>query len=178
MCLTVDLMLCAARATTSMQVLRSAEMPMAPQWGFIHAELLRENKRLIDKSIREIDRERMSLQNQENKLIMEMKKNAKNGQMVRMGRVLCRAAQRRSNCCALCSQAQKAPAIEVGSSTRGTWRTREMPGVRWAKHAGFCQSAGQVVGAKSTIRHQDASHESQLASSVAQDHGAMLCLPC
>ena len=48
------------------------------------AELLRENKRLIDKSIREIDRERNSLQMQENKLIMEMKRNAKNGQMVRV----------------------------------------------------------------------------------------------
>ena len=48
------------------------------------AELLRENKRLIDKSIREIDRERNSLQMQENKLIMEMKRNAKNGQMVRI----------------------------------------------------------------------------------------------
>lgn len=46
-------------------------------------ELLRENKRLIDRSIREIDRERNSLQLQESKLIMEMKKNAKNGQMVR-----------------------------------------------------------------------------------------------
>lgn len=47
------------------------------------AELLRENKRLIDKSIREIDRERQSLVTQEKKLIDEMKKNAKNGQMVR-----------------------------------------------------------------------------------------------
>lgn len=47
------------------------------------AELLRENKRLIDKSIREIDRERQSLTMQEKKLIDEMKKNAKNGQMVR-----------------------------------------------------------------------------------------------
>jgi hypothetical protein len=46
------------------------------------AELLRENKRLIDKSIREIDRERNSLQLQERKLIDEMKRNAKNGQMV------------------------------------------------------------------------------------------------
>eukprot|EP00892_Ulva_mutabilis_P008332 jgi/Ulvmu1/5871/UM025_0133.1 len=45
------------------------------------AEMLRENKRLIDKSIREIDRERNSLQTQERKLIEEMKKNAKNGQM-------------------------------------------------------------------------------------------------
>lgn len=49
----------------------------------LSAELLRENKRLIQKSIREIDRERNSLQMQEAKLIMEMKRNAKNGQMVR-----------------------------------------------------------------------------------------------
>lgn len=52
--------------------------------GSVLAEMLRENKRLIDKSIREIDRERNSLQTQERKLIDEMKKNAKQGQMVRL----------------------------------------------------------------------------------------------
>lgn len=46
-------------------------------------ELLRENKRMIDKSIREIERERQGLQAQEKKLIVEIKKNAKQGQMVR-----------------------------------------------------------------------------------------------
>jgi len=45
------------------------------------AELLRENKRALDKSIREIERERQNLQNQEKKLIMEIKKTAKQGQM-------------------------------------------------------------------------------------------------
>ncbi|XP_050285396.1 vacuolar protein sorting-associated protein 2 homolog 1-like [Quercus robur] len=45
------------------------------------AELLRENKRMIDKSIREIERERQGLQTQEKKLIVEIKKNAKQGQM-------------------------------------------------------------------------------------------------
>ncbi|KAJ8756081.1 hypothetical protein K2173_024628 [Erythroxylum novogranatense] len=45
------------------------------------AELLRENKRMIDKSIREIERERQGLQSQEKKLIVEIKKNAKQGQM-------------------------------------------------------------------------------------------------
>nr|GMD86244.1 vacuolar protein sorting-associated protein 2 homolog 1 [Ipomoea batatas] len=44
-------------------------------------ELLRENKRMLDKSIREIDRERQALQAQEKKLIMEIKKSAKQGQM-------------------------------------------------------------------------------------------------
>ncbi|BBN18960.1 charged multivesicular body protein 2A [Marchantia polymorpha subsp. ruderalis] len=45
------------------------------------AELLRENKRMLDKSIREIERERQSLQAQEKKLITEIKKTAKQGQM-------------------------------------------------------------------------------------------------
>ncbi|CAK7356542.1 unnamed protein product [Dovyalis caffra] len=45
------------------------------------SELLRENKRMIDKSIREIERERQGLQAQEKKLIVEIKKNAKQGQM-------------------------------------------------------------------------------------------------
>lgn len=47
------------------------------------AELLRENKRMLDKAIRELDRERMGLQNQEKKTIAEIKKMAKEGQMVR-----------------------------------------------------------------------------------------------
>lgn len=45
-------------------------------------EILRENKRMLDRSIREIERERQGLQNQEKRLIMEIKKTAKQGQMV------------------------------------------------------------------------------------------------
>ncbi|GMN29180.1 hypothetical protein TIFTF001_041284 [Ficus carica] len=45
------------------------------------SELLRENKRMLDKSIREIERERQGLQTQEKKLIAEIKKSAKQGQM-------------------------------------------------------------------------------------------------
>lgn len=37
---------------------------------------------MLDKSIREIERERQGLQAQEKKLIMEIKKSAKQGQMV------------------------------------------------------------------------------------------------
>ncbi|PHT52188.1 Charged multivesicular body protein 2a [Capsicum baccatum] len=48
---------------------------------FSFAELLRENKRMLDKSIREIERERQGLQTQEKKLIAEIKKSAKQGQM-------------------------------------------------------------------------------------------------
>jgi predicted transcriptional regulator len=45
-------------------------------------EQLRENKRAINKSIRELDRERTSLQISEKKLITDIKKAAKDGQMV------------------------------------------------------------------------------------------------
>ena len=44
-------------------------------------EMLRENKRMLDKAIRELDRERTTLQTQEKKLIGEIKKSAKAGQM-------------------------------------------------------------------------------------------------
>lgn len=37
---------------------------------------------MLDKAIRELDRERMALQNQEKKTILEIKKTAKAGQMV------------------------------------------------------------------------------------------------
>ena len=47
--------------------------------------MLRENKRQLDKAIRELDRERTSLQQQEKKTVMEIKKMAKEGQMVRCG---------------------------------------------------------------------------------------------
>ncbi|KAL9325846.1 hypothetical protein ACSQ67_006491 [Phaseolus vulgaris] len=45
------------------------------------AEIVQENKRMLDKSIREIERERLGLQSQEKKLILEIKKSAKQGQM-------------------------------------------------------------------------------------------------
>lgn len=45
------------------------------------AEILRENKRMLDKAIRELDRERMGLQTQEKKIVAEIKKMAKDGQM-------------------------------------------------------------------------------------------------
>ena len=55
----------------------------APLTVWYPAELLRENKRMLDKAIRELDRERMGLQNQEKKIVAEIKKMAKQGQMVR-----------------------------------------------------------------------------------------------
>ena len=48
---------------------------------------------MLDKAIRDLDRERMGLQNQEKKLVVEIKKAAKQGQMVR----------RTGACCSGCS---------------------------------------------------------------------------
>lgn len=54
-----------------------------PRFVLLPAELLRENKRMLDKAIRDLDRERVGLQGQEKKLIVEIKKMAKQNQMVR-----------------------------------------------------------------------------------------------
>lgn len=50
---------------------------------YFDIELLRENKRMLDRSIRDIERERMQLQSQEKKLVADIRKTAKAGQMVK-----------------------------------------------------------------------------------------------
>lgn len=45
------------------------------------SEILREHKRTLDKSIRELDRERTQMQNQEKKLTLEIKRTAKANQL-------------------------------------------------------------------------------------------------
>lgn len=51
-------------------------------------EQLRENKRMLNRAIRELDRERTNLQAQEKKITMEIKKMAKEGQTVTLSTVL------------------------------------------------------------------------------------------
>ena len=60
----------------------SLPLLLLTSWLAHTAELLRENKRMLDKAIRDLDRERMGLQTQEKKLVAEIKKTAKQGQMV------------------------------------------------------------------------------------------------
>ena len=45
-------------------------------------EMLRKNKRALDKAVRDLDRERMRMEQQEKKIIQDIKKMAKEGQMV------------------------------------------------------------------------------------------------
>lgn len=62
---------------------RTRVVPLASSRSLPVAEVLRENKRMLDRAIRDIERERQQLQAQEKKLILEIKKTAKQGQMVR-----------------------------------------------------------------------------------------------
>jgi charged multivesicular body protein 2A len=45
-------------------------------------EILKQNQRALNKTIRELDRERSKLETQEKKVISDIKKMAKQGQMV------------------------------------------------------------------------------------------------
>lgn len=51
------------------------------------AERLRQHQRSLQKAQRELDRERTKLEGQEKKLIIDIKKSAKQGQMVSDGRL-------------------------------------------------------------------------------------------
>lgn len=46
-------------------------------------EMLRQNQRALNRAMRELDRERMKLEQQEKKIIADIKKMAKQGQMVK-----------------------------------------------------------------------------------------------
>lgn len=47
-------------------------------------EMLRKNKRALDKAVRDLDRERQRMEQQEKKIIADIKKMAKENQMVRV----------------------------------------------------------------------------------------------
>ena len=47
-------------------------------------EMLRRNQRSLNKAIRDLDRERMKMEQQEKKIIMDIKKMAKDNQMVKL----------------------------------------------------------------------------------------------
>ena len=51
-------------------------------------EMLRQNQRALNKAMRDLDREKQRMEQQEKKVIMDIKKMAKMGQMVRNQNVL------------------------------------------------------------------------------------------
>lgn len=52
-------------------------------------EMLRQNQRALNRAMRDLDRERMKLEQQEKKIIADIKKMAKQGQMVRLRQITC-----------------------------------------------------------------------------------------
>ena len=52
-------------------------------------EMLKQNQRALNRAMRELDRERMKLEQQEKKIIADIKKMAKQGQMVRRRKRSC-----------------------------------------------------------------------------------------
>lgn len=63
----------------------SSNMPL--EWLFgrkmTPEEMLRKNQRALNKAMRDLDRERQKMEQQEKKIIADIKKMAKMGQMVR-----------------------------------------------------------------------------------------------
>lgn len=70
----------------------SPNMPL--EWLFgrkmTPEEMLRKNQRALNKAMRDLDRERQKMEQQEKKIIADIKKMAKMGQMVRI-RIFLRA---------------------------------------------------------------------------------------
>lgn len=52
-------------------------------------EMLRQNQRALNKAMRDLDRERQHMEQQEKKIIMDIKKMAKQGQMVMRNSLQC-----------------------------------------------------------------------------------------
>ena len=65
-------------------------------------EMLRKNKRALDKAMRELDREKAKMEQQEKKIIMEIKKSAKQGQMDAV-KVMAKVREDQFVCCDSCT---------------------------------------------------------------------------
>jgi hypothetical protein len=141
----------------------------------LNTELLRENKRMLDKAIRELDRERVSLQAQEKKLIVEIKKMAKQNQMVTllgpestshllehllgaMDTLKDRAWLRLPAACLLVSNPLQLSGRTVGAPLSA---------------AGSGEGDGQVPGAKPACGHEDVRAQIAAAGRVAADLGEL-----
>jgi hypothetical protein len=92
---------------------------------------------MLDKAMRELDRERMGLQNQEKKLVAEIKKMAKDGQMVRVLEGLGGAVRASAACTAPTLRRRPLAAVPpLGSGGRvaehsGQQGSPQIPAARW-----------------------------------------------
>ena len=123
------------------------------------AEILRENKRMLDKAMRELDRERMGLQNQEKKTVAEIKKMAKEGQMVSYVHHEQIAALYRQSCIDLPNMAmpaclmQDAVKVMAKSLIRNRHAVTKLHALKSQLQAVLLRIQARVWGLCSTLRH-------------------------
>ena len=132
--------------------IREPQAIMGNTWGrkVPLKEVLRKNKREINKAVRELDRERANLEKQEQKLVADIKKYAKDGQMgpvkimakdlVRTRTYITKFIELRShlNAVALKLQtvkSQEAMARAMKSVARGVVRTVQLGASTASRHA-------------------------------------------
>ena len=102
---------------------------------------------MLDKAIRDLDRERMGLQTQEKKLVAEIKKTAKQGQMVCMVFILPTALSRRFCAVSLtCHGLQDAVKVMAKSLVRNRHAVTKMYGLK---------SQLQAVSLRIAVRQHD-----------------------
>ena len=123
---------------------------------------------MLDKAIRDLDRERMGLQNQEKKLVAEIKKAAKQGQMVQgfpppFRRLL------------LCSPCRCVLQSHQYSGCLSAERVQSQHGALERCPAGVTGSGkgdGEVAGSKPACSHQDVRPQIPAAGCVLANSGA------
>ena len=152
----------------------SSAPPLPAEYCEPAVELLRENKRMLDKAIRDLDRERMGLQNQEKKLVAEIKKTAKQGQMVRplqcWGRWL-QSGFRQQQC------SQDRSCVFLLPLKRAVQML--MPGLQNVInvcHAGRREGHGKIPCAESACCYKDVWPKVSAAGCVTAYCGASICL--
>ena len=128
---------------------------------------------MLDKAIRDLDRERMGLQTQEKKLVAEIKKTAKQGQMV--GTLQCWGLYLQSGFQQqLCSQDRIHACLLALQSAECMSRISQDLMVVY--HAGCREGHGEIPCAESACSHKDVWPEVSAAGCVTADCGALILL--
>ncbi len=115
---------------------------------------------MLDKAIRDLDRERMGLQNQEKKLVAEIKKTAKQGQMVL-------SSQQGPLCSCELASWDDMPICHSDPVRSRACSSLTGP----LLDAGCCEGHGKVTCKKSPCRHKDVWAQVSAAGGVPADCG-------
>ena len=141
-------------------------------------EVLRKNKREINKAVRELDRERANLEKQEQKLVADIKKYAKDGQMgpvkimakdlVRTRTYITKFIELRSH---LNAVALKLQTVKSQEAMARAMKSVTEAMVRMNKTVNICVEINQCVGCTKSFLGDD-------AAGLARSSGEEPTLPC